>query len=157
MIPRALWLAPCRICRFLYFLSLIPTICILSALRTFPRRAGLLGACCKQESWDTVCAQIEFSSWIRPFKWGHLIQWHCSASQMYELGGKFPFSAIFSSHGAEDMEKPKRKLFPFKSQNHRLSCFKKKIVVGEKILLANQICFRKTFSNWWRDPLVVGE
>ena len=26
------------------------------------------------------------------FKWEHLIQWHCSASQMYELGGKFPFS-----------------------------------------------------------------
>ena len=30
------------------------------------------------------------------------------------------------------MEKPIRKLFPFKSQNHRLSCFKKKIVVGKK-------------------------
>ena len=30
------------------------------------------------------------------------------AAQMYELGGKFTFSAI-SIHGAEDMEKPIRK------------------------------------------------
>ena len=69
---------------------------ILSALRTFPwtdcedfedcASGGL------QATWDTVCSQIEFSSRIRRFKWEHLIQWHCSASQMYELGGKFPFS-----------------------------------------------------------------
>ena len=76
---------------------------ILSALRTFPwtdcedfedcASGGLQG------TWDTVCSQIEFSSWIRPFKWGHLIQWHRSASQMYELGGNFHFLPLYPSSG----------------------------------------------------------